>query len=113
LTRAWRPAAGHGCGPKTVRFFTSRASGVIRHPRESGDPAQQRRHGLDPRFRGDDVERAQTGHPKDAPCQEVWNPFWNFQPRSGACYGFMVSGLARDSVHNVTERSQVVKIQWP
>lgn len=40
------------------------------------------------------------------------DPFWNFQPRSGACYGFMVSGLARDAVRNVYERSQVRKIQW-
>jgi hypothetical protein len=41
------------------------------------------------------------------------NPFWSFQPRSGACYGFMVSGLARDGTRNVHERSQVRKIQWP
>ena len=41
------------------------------------------------------------------------DPFWSFQPRSGACYGFMVSGLARDSTRNVHERSQVRKIQWP
>lgn len=38
---------------------------------------------------------------------------WIFQPRSGACYGVMVSGLARDAVRNVYERSQVRKIQWP
>ena len=41
------------------------------------------------------------------------DPLWGFAPQSGTYYGFMVSGLARDSVRNVYERSQVVLVQWP
>ncbi len=41
------------------------------------------------------------------------SPFWDFQPQSGTWYGFMVSGLARDSVRNAEERSNVVLFRWP
>jgi hypothetical protein len=41
-------------------------------------------------------------------------PLQNFNPRSGEWYGFMVSGLARDSTtRNVSERTPVVMLQWP
>jgi len=41
------------------------------------------------------------------------NPLWDFQPVSGTTYYFMVSGLARDAVTNVSERSNVVEVVWP
>ena len=41
------------------------------------------------------------------------DPLWDFQPVSGTTYYFMVSGLARDAVTNVSERSNVVKVTWP
>jgi hypothetical protein len=41
------------------------------------------------------------------------DPLWEFSPQSGHVYGFMVSGLARDSVRNVQERSAVVLVRWP
>ena len=37
----------------------------------------------------------------------------DFQPRSGEIYGFMVSGLIRDSSRNVLERTGVVMARWP
>jgi len=37
----------------------------------------------------------------------------DFQPRSGEIYGFMVSGLIRDSSRNVLERTPVVMARWP
>jgi hypothetical protein len=37
----------------------------------------------------------------------------DFQPRSGEVYGFMVSGLIRDSSRNVLERTPVVMARWP
>ena len=40
-------------------------------------------------------------------------PLNNFVPRSGEVYGFMVSGLARDSTRNVQERSNIVMVRWP
>jgi hypothetical protein len=40
-------------------------------------------------------------------------PLNGFRPRSGEVYGFMVSGLARTSVRNVQERSNVVMVRWP
>jgi len=40
-------------------------------------------------------------------------PLQNFSPTSGEVYGFMVSGLARSSVRNVKERSNVVMFRWP
>ena len=46
------------------------------------------------------------GHINQAPLQ-------NFSPKSGEVYGFMVSGLARSSVRNVKERSNVVMVRWP
>lgn len=36
-----------------------------------------------------------------------------FAPVPGEWYGFMVSGLARSSVRNVLERSNVSMVQWP
>jgi len=41
------------------------------------------------------------------------DPLTAFQPVSGEKYYFMVSGLARDAVTNVSERSGVVGIVWP
>lgn len=41
------------------------------------------------------------------------NPLNNFVPRSGETYGFMVSGLARDNVRNVQERTNIVMFKWP
>ena len=40
-------------------------------------------------------------------------PLKSFRPRSGETYGFMVSGLARDSARNVQERTQVLMYTWP
>ena len=40
-------------------------------------------------------------------------PLTGFQPVSGRLYGFMVSGLARDSQRNVLERTPVVMVRWP
>jgi len=40
-------------------------------------------------------------------------PLNRFRPKSGERYGFMVSGLARDSARNVQERTQVVMYTWP
>ncbi len=40
-------------------------------------------------------------------------PLTGFSPRSGEVYGFMVSGLARDSTRNVQERSNIVMVRWP
>ena len=37
----------------------------------------------------------------------------DFHPRSGEVYGFMVSGLIRDSSRNVLERTGVVMARWP
>ena len=45
-------------------------------------------------------------HIKKAPLQD-------FHPVSGTLYGFMVSGLARDSQRNVLERTPVVMVRWP
>ena len=41
------------------------------------------------------------------------SPLNDFVPRSGEVYGFMVSGLARDSTRNVEERSNVDMVRWP
>lgn len=41
------------------------------------------------------------------------SPLNNFKPKSGTKYGFMVSGLARDSKRNVYERTNVKMITWP
>jgi len=41
------------------------------------------------------------------------SPLNSFSPRSGEVYGFMVSGLARDSTRNVQERSNVDMVRWP
>ena len=41
------------------------------------------------------------------------SPLNNFKPVPGQWYGFMVSGLARDRARNVSERSNVVMVQWP
>ena len=41
------------------------------------------------------------------------SPLNNFRPQSGQVYGFFVSGLARNNVRNVQERSNVVMIRWP
>ena len=40
-------------------------------------------------------------------------PLNDFKPVPGQWYGFMVSGLARDRARNVSERSNVVMVQWP
>ena len=40
-------------------------------------------------------------------------PLDDFVPQSGVRYGFMVSGLARDSTRNVSERSNVDMVTWP
>ncbi|HEY8241679.1 MAG TPA: VCBS repeat-containing protein [Kiritimatiellia bacterium] len=40
-------------------------------------------------------------------------PLQNFKPVSGTWYGFMVSGLCRDSKRNVYERSNVYMLKWP
>lgn len=40
-------------------------------------------------------------------------PLSNFVPVSGETYGFMVSGLARDSTRNVEERTNVRMYRWP
>ena len=40
-------------------------------------------------------------------------PLNNFVPISGETYGFMVSGLARDSTRNVQERTNVRMYRWP
>lgn len=40
-------------------------------------------------------------------------PLNGFSPVSGETYGFMVSGLARDSSRNVQERSNIVMVTWP
>jgi hypothetical protein len=40
-------------------------------------------------------------------------PLNTFMPVSGVQYGFMVSGLARDSSRNVYERTNVVMVTWP
>ncbi len=45
-------------------------------------------------------------HIKKAPLQD-------FSPVSGRLYGFMVSGLARDSTRNVLERTSVEMVRWP
>ena len=37
----------------------------------------------------------------------------DWSPRSGERYGFMVSGLARDHVRNVSERSNISWVTWP
>jgi hypothetical protein len=37
----------------------------------------------------------------------------NYHPKSGTEYGFMVSGLARGSARNVSERSNIVMATWP
>lgn len=39
-------------------------------------------------------------------------PLNTFVPRQGEIYGFMVSGLARDSRRNVEERTNVVLFRW-
>ena len=41
------------------------------------------------------------------------DPLWEFSPKSGTAYYFMVSGLARDSATNVSERTNIVKVVWP
>jgi len=41
------------------------------------------------------------------------SPLNDFSPVSGEYYGFMVSGLARDSTRNVQERSNVDMVRWP
>ena len=41
------------------------------------------------------------------------SPLSSWHPKSGETYGFMVSGLARSSTRNVTERTQVVMAKWP
>ena len=41
------------------------------------------------------------------------SPLGSFVPQSGETYGFMVSGLARDSRRNVEERSNIVAVRWP
>ncbi len=41
------------------------------------------------------------------------DPFWDWEPESGVWYGFMLSGMARNPVRNVEERSNVVMFQWP
>ena len=41
------------------------------------------------------------------------SPLQDFRPVSGRLYGFMVSGLARDSQRNVHERTPVVMVRWP
>ncbi len=40
-------------------------------------------------------------------------PLQNFVPIKGEVYGFMVSGLARDAVSNVQERTNIVMVGWP
>lgn len=40
-------------------------------------------------------------------------PLDDFVPQSGVRYGFMVSGLARDSTRSVQERSNVDMVTWP
>lgn len=40
-------------------------------------------------------------------------PLHNFKPKSGEEYGFMVSGMARDGVRNVKERTNIVMYTWP
>ncbi len=40
-------------------------------------------------------------------------PLSSWRPVSGQTYGFMVSGLARDSTRNVHERSNIVMVTWP
>lgn len=41
------------------------------------------------------------------------SPLNSWSPTSGETYGFMVSGLARSSIRNVEERTQVVMATWP
>ena len=41
------------------------------------------------------------------------DPFWEFEPRAGDTYGFMVSGLARSNLRNARERTNVVMFTWP
>jgi hypothetical protein len=41
------------------------------------------------------------------------SPLQDFRPVSGTWYGFMVTGLARDSKRNVEERSNVFMLKWP
>ena len=41
------------------------------------------------------------------------SPFQNFTPQPGTTYYFMVSGLARSSVRNVKERTNIVEVVWP
>ncbi|MFZ3046256.1 MAG: hypothetical protein WA151_10100 [Desulfatirhabdiaceae bacterium] len=40
-------------------------------------------------------------------------PLDTFMPVSGVSYGFMVSGLARDSSRNVYERTNLLMVTWP
>lgn len=40
------------------------------------------------------------------------SPFWNWSPKAGIVYGFMVSGLARDGRRNVKERTNIVFMEW-
>lgn len=41
------------------------------------------------------------------------SPLTSFVPVPGEWYGFMVSGLARTSARNVSERTNIVMVQWP
>ena len=52
------------------------------------------------------INSVKGDHIKKAPLQ-------NFVPVPGVWYGFMVSGLCRDSKRNVYERSNVFMLQWP
>lgn len=40
------------------------------------------------------------------------SPLNTFSPRQGEIYGFMVSGLARNALRNVKERTNVVLLRW-
>ena len=52
------------------------------------------------------INSVKGDHIKKAPLQD-------FVPVPGTWYGFMVSGLCRDSKRNVYERSNVYMLQWP
>jgi hypothetical protein len=52
------------------------------------------------------ISSVSGSHIKQAPLQD-------FAPVPGVWYGFMVSGLCRDSRRNVYERSNVYMLQWP
>ena len=64
---------------------------------------------------GLDYDKADSWPPEEAVAVDhiKRSPLNNFTPQSGVRYGFMVSGLARDSTRNVEERSNVVFITWP